>query len=45
MFDELNAATKRLYVDRPIYFETAVITKYPHDGCGDFEFSNAPSTN
>jgi hypothetical protein len=46
MLAELNAATKRLYAnDRPIHFDTALITKYPHDGCGDFEFSNAPSAN
>ena len=45
MFQALNAATKRLYVDRPIHFEMAEITKYPHNGCGDFEFSHAPSNN
>jgi hypothetical protein len=46
MFEELNAAMERLFAaDRPIHFETAVISGHPHDGCGDFEFSNAPSTN
>jgi hypothetical protein len=46
MFEELNAAMKRLFAaDRPIRFETAVISGYPHDGCGDFEFSNGRSSN
>jgi hypothetical protein len=40
MFAELNVAMKRLYSDRPIYFETATISGYPQDECGDFEFSN-----
>jgi len=45
MLEELNAATKRLYVDRPIHFETVVITKCPQDGSGDFEFRDARSTD
>ena len=41
LFEELNAATKRLYSDRPISFEMATIRSgYPQDECGDFEFSN-----
>jgi hypothetical protein len=41
MFEELNAATKRLYSDRPISFEMATIRSgYPQDECGDFEFIN-----
>jgi hypothetical protein len=43
MFAELNAATNRLYSDRPIYFETATISGYPKDECGDFKFSNDQS--
>jgi hypothetical protein len=41
MFAELNAAMKRLYSDRPIFFETATISVYPQDECGDFKFSNS----
>jgi hypothetical protein len=40
MFEELNAAMKRLYSDRPIYFETATISGYPKDECDDFEFTD-----
>jgi hypothetical protein len=43
MFEELNAAMKRLYSDRPISFETATITGYPQDEYGDFKFSNGQS--
>jgi hypothetical protein len=45
MFEELNAAMKRLYADRPVHFETVAITRRPHDECGDFEFSNGRSGN
>jgi hypothetical protein len=31
---------KRLYSDRPIYFETATISGYPKDECDDFEFTD-----
>lgn len=44
MFEELNAAMKRLYSDRPISFETTTISGYPQDECGDFEFSNGKSS-
>jgi hypothetical protein len=43
MFEVLNTAMKRLYSDRPVSFETATITGYPQDECGDFEFSNGKS--
>jgi hypothetical protein len=43
MFAELNAATNRLYSNIPIYFETATISSYPKDECGDFKFSNDQS--
>jgi hypothetical protein len=39
LFGELNAATERLYVEKPIHFETVTI-KCPQGECGDFEFSN-----
>jgi hypothetical protein len=42
LFEELNAATKRLYSDRPIDFETVTI-KGPQDEYGDFKFSNGQS--
>jgi hypothetical protein len=45
MFEELNAAMKRICADRPIHFETAVISGYPQNGCGDFEFSDGRSNN
>jgi hypothetical protein len=38
--EELNAATGRLYVDKPIHFEAATIKTFPNDDCGDFTFSN-----
>jgi hypothetical protein len=40
MFEELNAAMKRLYSDRPIHFETTMISSCPNDNCRDFEFAN-----
>ena len=43
MFEALNAATIRLYSDRPISFETATISGFPLDEYGDFEFSNGIS--
>jgi hypothetical protein len=43
IFEELNAATKQLYSDRPIHFGTSTISGYPQDECGDFEFSNGKS--
>lgn len=43
LFEELNAATEGLYVDKPIHFETVTISGYPQDECGDFEFSNGQS--
>ena len=45
MFEELNAAMKRLYADKPIHFETVTISDYPQDECGDFKFSNGQSDN
>ena len=43
MFAVLNTATKGLYSDRPISFETTTISDYPQDESGDFEFSNGKS--
>jgi hypothetical protein len=43
LFEELNAATEGLYVDKPIHFETVTISGYPQNECGDFEFSNVQS--
>ena len=43
MFEKLNAATQRLYVDKPIHFEMATISRCPDDKCRDFEFTNGQS--
>jgi hypothetical protein len=46
MFRELNAAMKRCYAaEKPVHFETVMITKRPQAGCGDFDFGDGPSTN
>jgi hypothetical protein len=43
MFEVLNAAMKRLHSDRPIHFETAMISSCPNDKYRDFKFSNGQS--
>lgn len=43
ILEELNAATEGLYVDKPIHFETAIISRCPNDKCRDFEFTNGQS--
>ena len=43
IFEELNRATKKLYSDRPIQFETAVLN-VPQNECGDFVFGDGVSS-
>jgi len=39
LFGELNAATERLFVEKPIHFETVTISSLPNGKGRDFEFT------